>query len=142
MINYDLSKAFNSDLSYFKFFNIHPKGKKVGDCVKRAIALATDTPYMEIQRELNKYKKVSGQEKFNSNKNWEPFVVKVVKGQKISFPAKTGERRMYIEEFCKTYPEGRYIIRMAGHLTCVVDGCCYDTWDCTEKCVYKAYRVG
>ena len=30
---------------------------------------------------------------------------------------------------------------MAGHWSCCVDGVIYDTWDCSEKCVYTAYKM-
>ena len=43
--------------------------------------------------------------------------------------------------FSEKYPEGKYILNMAKHWSCCVDGIIYDTWDCTEKCVYTAYRV-
>lgn len=41
----------------YRFLNLHPKGKRVGDCVKRAIAGAENRDYMEVQRELNRLKK-------------------------------------------------------------------------------------
>ena len=43
--------------------------------------------------------------------------------------------------FCATHPKGRYILNMAGHWSCCVDGIIYDTWDCSEKCVYTAYEI-
>lgn len=30
----------------YQYFNAHPKGKRVGDCVKRAITKATGMDYM------------------------------------------------------------------------------------------------
>lgn len=44
--------------------------------------------------------------------------------------------------FSEKYPKGKYILNMAKHWSCCVDGIIYDTWDCTEKCVYTAYCVG
>ena len=43
------------------------------------------------------------------------------------------------ERFCKKFPNGSYILRMAGHWSACVDGVIYDTWDCSEKCVYNAW---
>ena len=45
------------------------------------------------------------------------------------------------KRFCESYKKGRYILNMAGHWSCCVDGVIYDTWDCSEKCVYTAYKV-
>ena len=43
--------------------------------------------------------------------------------------------------FCEMFPKGSYILNMAKHLSCCVDGVIYDTWDCSDKCVYTAYRI-
>lgn len=125
----------------YQFYNAHPKGLIVGDCVKRAITLAAQMDYMEVQRELNRYKKVTGAKSFNSDYNPHKYVENVLHGRKLSFPAKRGERRMTASKFSETHPHGRYILNMAGHWSCCVDGVIYDTWDCGEKCVYTAYQI-
>lgn len=125
----------------YVFLNVHPKGKIVGDCVKRAITTAAQMDYMEVQRQLNRYKRVTGAESFNEYTNCYPFVEKVLGGRKISFPAKKGQPRMNGTRFCEAYPKGRYILSMAKHWSCCVDGVIYDTWDCSEKCVYQAWEI-
>lgn len=125
----------------WKFYNAHPKGLLVADCVKRAITLAAQMDYMEVQRELNRYKKITGAKEFNSNYNPHKYVENVLKGRKLSFPAEKGCSRMNGERFCAAFPKGRYILNMAGHWSCCIDGIIYDTWDCSEKCVYTAYDL-
>lgn len=125
----------------YKFLNVHPKGLRVGDCVKRAITTATGMDYMEVQRELNRCKKITGCSKFNDNKNWKYYVEKELKAKKLSFPAVQGQDRMNGYKFCEEFPKGHYILRMAGHLSCCIDGVIYDTWDCSDKCVYNAYKM-
>lgn len=125
----------------YEFLNLHPQGKRVGDCVKRAIAKATDTDYKEVSLGLNRHKKITGAKKFNSDNNWLSYIENVCGGIKMSFPAIKGQKRMNGERFCQEYPKGSYVLRMAGHLTACVDGVIYDTWDCSEKCVYKAWKV-
>lgn len=125
----------------FKKFNANPKGLKVGDCVKRAITKATGKDYMEVQRELNQCKKITGCAKFNDNKNWKYYVEEVLGATKISFPAVQGEERMNGKRFMVEYYRGTYILRMAHHLSCCIDGHIYDTWDCTDSCVYTAYKI-
>lgn len=124
----------------YKFLNLHPKGKRVNDCVKRAIAGAENRDYMEVQRELNRLKKETHCDYFNDRKNITVYMQKH-SYIKLSFPAIKGEPRMNGERFCQAYPKGRYILNMAGHLTCCVDGVIYDTWDCSQKCVYNAWKV-
>ena len=129
-------------MSCFVYYNAHPKGLLVGDCVKRAISKAAGMDYMEVQRQLNRFKRVTGADKFNSNHNPHKYVEQVLHGQKMSFPAVKGMKRMNGQRFCQTYFKGRYILNMANHWSCCVDGVIYDTWDCTEKAVYTAYKVG
>ena len=125
----------------YKYFNAHPKGLRVGDCVKRAISKATGKEYSVVQKELNECKKVTGCTKFNERKNWQYYLENKIGVVKISFPAVSGEERMNGEKFMAMYYRGKYILKMAGHLSCCIDGHIYDTWDCTEKCVYTAYKI-
>ena len=125
----------------YQYFNAHPQGKLVPDCVKRAITKATGMDYHEVQLELNRHKKITGAKTFNEDKNWKSYVTNVLNGTWRSFPAKRGMPRMNGERFMRAFPKGNYILSMAGHLSCCVDGVIYDTWDCTEKCVYGCYEI-
>ena len=125
----------------FVYYNAHPKNLSVGDCVKRAISKASNMDYMEVQRELNRYKKITGASSFNANYNPHKYVENVLHAKKLSFPAAKGSPRMNGTRFCEAFPKGRYILTMANHWSCCVDGVIYDTWDCSEKCVYTAYQI-
>lgn len=124
----------------YKYLNLNPNNKKVGDCVKRAIAKTTGMDYHDVQLGLNRYKKVTHCTKFNEPKNCNGYVENVLKMAKITFQAEKGKKRMDGHTFCKLYPKGRYILRMAGHWSCCVDGVIYDTWDCRDKCVYNVWE--
>ena len=123
------------------FYNAHPEGKRVGDCVKRAITLVAEMDYHQVQLELNRFKKVTGARSYNSGHNPHKYCEQVLKMEKMSFPAEAGVARMNGDRFTRAYPKGRYILNMAGHWTACVDGKIYDTWDCRDKCVYTAYRM-
>lgn len=125
----------------FIYSNPHPKGKNVKDCVKRAIVHATGLDYMEVQRQLNRYKKITNAKKFNSNENWKSFVLNVLKAKPIKLPSIKGQPRINGGTFGLVYPTGKYLLRMAGHLSCCIDGNLIDSWDCSEKCVYIAYQI-
>lgn len=125
----------------YEFYNPHPQEKLVGDCVKRALTKASGKTYQEVSNELNRIKREIGASAYNSNPVWKKYVNEYIKTEKLSFPAVKGEERMNGYKFCKYYPEGTYVLRMAGHLSCCVDGVIYDTWDCQDKCVYNAWRV-
>ena len=96
---------------------------------------------MEVQRELNQCKKITGCTKFNQDKNYKYYLEEVLGATKISFPAVRGEERMNGERFMIEYYRGSYVLVMANHLSCCVDGHIYDIWDCTDKCVYMAYKI-
>ncbi len=128
-------------ITRFNFYNAHPEGKRVNDCVKRAITLVAQMDYHQVQLELNRYKKVTKAKVFNDRKNCDAYCENVLKMKKLSFPAEKGKPRMNGYNFAKSYPKGRYILNMAGHWTACVDGVIYDTWDCRDKCVYTAYQM-
>lgn len=123
------------------YLNLHPKGKLVGDCVKRAIAGATGIDYMEVARQLNRAKKITHCDVFNERKNIRYYLLEVLHTTELKFPAVKGASRMNGKRFSQMFPNGRYILNMAGHLSCCVNGIIYDTWDCSDKCVYSAYRI-
>ena len=126
----------------FRYCNPHPQGKIVGDCVKRAITIASGKDYNEVKRELNRFKKRYNASVFNDwRKNVEPYIKEELNGVKMSFPAVRGQKRMSGYKFCSEYPRGTYILQMANHVVCCKDGCLYDTWDCGDKCVYTAYKI-
>ena len=84
------------------YSNPHPKGKRVGDCVKRAIVLATGLDYMEVQRQLNAHKKVTGASVYNDNKNWKSFVENVLKAIPIKIeviPGDPSQRHQLMQAF-------------------------------------------
>lgn len=124
-------------MNYVKY-NPHPKGLKVGDCVKRAFTKALNKDYMEVQRLLNQVKNELGADTYNDNTVWRHLVKDF---KKISFPAVKGQDRMNGHRFTEQYTKGTYILRMAGHLVTCVDGIIYDTWDSRDKCVYNAFQV-
>lgn len=124
----------------YQYNNPHPQGKRTTDCLKRAITLATGKPYLKVKKELNDLKKITGCKAFNENKNWKEYV-KRQPWEKLSFPAEAGKPRMNGQRFCDQFKTGSYILRMAGHLTAVINGVINDIWDCSEKCVYNAWKV-
>lgn len=115
-----------------------------GDCVTRAIAIATGLPYKEV------YKIINDQAKLESEK-----VIKKYRGQKRS-SARNGVAKetynavlkdlgwkwvtcMRFGQGCTTHmvadelPNGTIIVALAKHLVCVKDGVIYDTYNSSEK---------
>ena len=129
-------------MTNYIYKNPHPKGLRVGECVKRAITLATGKDYKQVSLELNRLKRKLGLDRFNNYINCITYIEKELKGKKISLPAVRGKDRVSGRTFADYYPTGTYILRMAKHMCCCKNGTIYDTWDCREKCVYLAYKIG
>ena len=123
-------------MNVYKYYNAHPRGLTTDDCVKRAISVTTGMAYRDVQRELNRYKKVTGAKRFNSNENPHRYVECVLKADKIVLP-----QRLTAAQFCRKYPSGRYILDMEGHWSSCVDGVIYDTWDPSDQYVNFAYEI-
>lgn len=112
-----------------------------GDCTVRALAAVTAWSYEHCWEYLYK---LQGEHKATSFKlpeflRRDPDKLPV--SYYIAFKAKRGVKRMTGEQFCKAYPTGRYLLRLAHHVTAVVNGNLIDTWDCSRKCVYGAWRI-
>lgn len=120
----------------YKYYNAHPTGVHTGDCVKRAITVASGIDYKTVQRELNQYKKTTGADTFNSDDNPHKYVENVLKAEKIPCPS-----GMTGAQFCQIHPTGRFILDMPTHWSCCVDGIIYDTWDVSDTVVCCAYKV-
>lgn len=127
--------------SNFKECNPHPQGKLVGDCVKRAIVIASEINYHDISIMLNRYKKVTGSKKFNGNFNWRDFIIDVLDGYDVGNMQYANKGRRYtVSEYARQEPN-RSIAQVSKHLVAIKYGCYYDTWDCGEKSIYKVWQI-
>lgn len=137
MQNYHFEKPVFG--KHYRYFNANPKKNEVDDCVIRSLAVAFDYPWLKVFDELTSIARENFTvlnfkdcyEKYLSEHEVEPIKTMTQKQRK----------KMTGLDFSKKYKEGRFILRMANHLSVCVDGVIYDTWDCTDKMVYKAWRV-
>ena len=105
------------------------KGKKAGDCVPRAIAIALEINYRDVRRELDRLtKEMTGGVETTTNhgtsspvyhrylvsQGWNPVLVK----------------KSYLKDLPKT---GTHIAVMSGHVAAVIDNTLHDAWD-SRRC--------
>lgn len=124
--------------------NPHPQGKLVGDCVKRACCLASGINYHDITAMLNRYRKISGGSKFNSNENWKSFVEEILLGRKDHDDMRYAfyGHRYTVDDYAHYWEdEGMFILRCSHHLVAAGYGDYFDTWDSGDKGVYMAYAI-
>lgn len=122
---------------------------RTGDCVTRAIAIASGKPYQEIYGTLNTIRGSMRQTKrvrAGSSRTGVP--VPVLK----KYLAENGWKwtpLMQIGSGCKVHlkdgelPMGRIIARCSRHLVAVLDGVLHDTFDSSRngtRCVYGYWK--
>lgn len=130
---------------------------KTGDCVTRAIAIATGKPYREVYDAL-----WAGNKDYASTRRGR-VARKIASGRgrsgttprngvfkEVSKPylQSLGWRftpTMHIGSGCKVHlradelPKGRLIVKVSRHMVAVIDGVIHDTYDCSRdgtRCVY------
>jgi len=127
----------------FIHFNVNPKGKRVSDCVVRAIARAENANLnddynkdiawrytFKALSDLSLSEYVMPNEKTLYEKYLEQHGWKKQKTLK-----KENGKKYTVKEFAEKNIYGTFLLRITGHLTVIVDGDLYDTWNCQNKCV-------
>ena len=124
-----------------------------GDCVPRAITIATELPYQVVYDEL---KRRQEELRLKSNSKW--AYEKKPHRNKPHFGTYKGVYRPYLEELgwswkptmgigtgCKVHlkadelPKGRILCQVSNHVVAVIDGIINDTYDPSRegtRCVY------
>ncbi len=123
----------------FKQKNLNPKGKKTGDCVIRALALALDKDYYTVYHELYMLSIKLGF--IVSDKRVEEKLLLGSGFIKHKQPIKPSGRKYLVGEIDKLTKEDVVVISCAHHLTACIKGTIYDTWDCRGKCISNFYTL-
>jgi hypothetical protein len=111
----------------FVFLNLNPEGLIENDCVARAISLASEKDYKEIQDKLFYTSKLLECESLNIH--CYGFLIEHVLG----FKRFLIDNNITINRFRHIHDKGTYLIRIKGHLTVIIDGILYDIWNCDDK---------
>lgn len=123
-------------MANFRYWNENPMGKKVSDCVTRAIKLASGLPYSTIRKKLFHTKELLDCESSYCPTCYSFLVQEVLGG----VPKNCDE--MTVGEFADHYPYGTYLVRIEGHLTCIkAPATIYDIWDCRSKKCSLAWKM-
>tara|TARA_R110000782_G_C14472014_1_gene374822 strand:- start:73 stop:462 length:390 start_codon:yes stop_codon:yes gene_type:complete len=115
-----------------KYFQMKYKKDRVGDCVVRALAIATKEDYQNVRNELWKISQKNG-DMPNGKLTTNEFLINkgFIKEKKI-------------KGYCLgQYPVSEkevYIVNLANHMVCLDQGLVRDTWDCRRKYPYNTWR--
>lgn len=106
--------------------NPNPLGKMTGDCVVRALAIATDQSWRETYRQLCDLGAIHA-DMPNSNSIWGLYL-KERGGRQFLLPESCPDC-ITVRAFCERYPEGIYVIGTGSHAVTCIDGNYYDSFD-------------
>lgn len=119
----------------FKYYNANPLGRLVNDCTIRAISLAKEQSWDETYEELSHFARLKGIT-FSEIE----FINDYLADHFERYCQKN--KRVYtLEDFLDLQLPGRWLVTMSGHITCVIDGICYDTFDPSQRYVWCIYKV-
>jgi hypothetical protein len=113
---------------------------KAGDCVTRAIAIATGKPYHEVYYMLNVTSKSERVTKRRSKRS--SARTGVWKDTSRKYLESLGWKwhpTMLIGQGCKVHlvanelPSGRVIVKISKHMVTVIDGVIHDTYNSSEQ---------
>ena len=121
-------------MSKFVYLNVNDDKVKRNDCVTRAITLASELPYAEIRKKLRYTAKL-----FNCTKLC-PTCYGFLIQQVLGGVPKNCEG-ITVGEFADLHPNGTYLIRIQGHLTCIINNTIYDIWDCRKRFCDLAWEI-
>jgi len=157
IVNETIDFVYN-DGGRSKYFD----NKKVGDCVTRAVAIASGMDYKEVydflaesnakqrvtirqkrsKRAMRKARKVTASHGISVTRKWFKDYMK-----SLGF---TWTPTMFIGSGCKIHlrkrelPNGRIICNVSKHSVAVIDGVIHDTYDCSRegtRCVYGYWTL-
>ena len=111
----------------FVYHNENPDKNKVNDCVTRAIKLASGLPYSEIRQKLYHTSRLLKCKSALCPTCYSFLIQEVLGGVMKDCNGLT------VGEYAQENHCGIYLIRIQGHLTCLINGIIYDIWDCLDK---------
>jgi hypothetical protein len=123
---------------------------KAGDCVVRAIAIATGWPYQQVYDLVNRaavHERTGKRKRGVSNARTGVYRTSIRRVMKTLGWAWTPT--MQIGSGCTVHlradelPPGRLVVSVSKHLTAVIDGVIHDTHDCSrrgKRCVYGYWQ--
>ena len=125
---------------------------KAGDCVVRAIAIATERSYQQVYDLVNSaamHERTGKRKRGKSNARTGVYKTSIKRVMKSLGWAWTPT--MQIGSGCTVHlrgdelPAGRLVVSVSKHLTAVIDGVIHDTHDCSRRgtrCVYGYWQPG
>ena len=114
----------------YKHYNPNPNGKRVGDCVIRAVSILTGQDWAETYAGLVVQGFIMG-DMPSSNDVWGAYLL--VRGYKRHIIPNQCPNCYTVRDFCEDHKSGKYLLALQSHVVAVVDGDYYDIWDSGDE---------
>ena len=120
-----------------------------GDCVTRAIAIATGLPYQQVYDGLNRHEATKSRRTTTRKGHARTGVHKDITREYLTRLGWHWTPTMGIGTGCRVHlragelPKGRLIVSVSRHLVAVIDGIIHDTFDPSRRgtrCVYGYWK--
>ena len=116
----------------YRYHNANPHKRRIDDCVLRAMSILTNKSWNEVYNELSNLASYDGL-MIDSVE----FVEKYLDSKYL----RSCHDSKTVEEFAKEFPKGKYAITMNGHITALIDGIIYDTFDPSKRIMRCAWII-
>lgn len=127
-----------------------------GDCVTRAVTIASGRPYQEIYDRFatgNATQKITKNSRKREGKKTAAHGISTTRKWFKDYMQSIGfvwVPKMFVGQGCKVHlkadelPKGRLVVSLSGHYTTVIDGVIHDTYDPSRnetRCVYGYFEL-
>lgn len=120
----------------FIYYNNNPLGREVNDCSVRAIALATEQSWDDTYKKLSDFAQKDGIT-FSEIE----FIDDYLAQRYPRFCQNEKNKVITVKDFTDLKLPGRWLVTMSGHITAIIDGICYDTFNPEDRYMWCAYCV-
>lgn len=121
----------------YQYYNNNPFGRHVNDCSVRAIALATQSSWDETYRVLSNYARRQG-----ITFSEVEFINEYLSERFERYCQNPSNKSITVRDFANLQLSGRWLVTMSGHITCIIDGVIYDTFDPSDRYIWCIYKIG
>lgn len=116
----------------YRYYNNNPNNRHIDDCVIRSISLLTDKTWNDLYDELSDLAN-NDSLMFDSVEFVEDYLDD--RFDRECHYSKT------VGEFAKEYKYGKYAVTMDGHITAIINGVIYDTFDPSRRVMRCAWKI-
>lgn len=122
----------------FLMCNPNPKNARVGDCVIRALSIATGKTWEDTYTDLAVYGFMLC-DMPSSNAVWGAYLKD--SGYERNIVTDTCPDCYTVKDFCRDNPSGTFILGTGTHVVAVIDGNYCDTWDSGDEVPIYYWRI-